>query len=511
MKSLELSVIRTEGLEEDLIECLVYLDSCKYAHVNLKSQINQNQIYLPLTGKLGLKLKSRKENIGELYINLLELEKDGLQWLPIMENGTGEIKNLPDEVPMPRILVSLAESRTKVPDVPLETAKEKYKKSTKNMLEVVTGESFGVENKKPQLEVNMGINVFFKGKRRNTTQEKTTFTDLFEDKPQNHFIIIDLKEQLRQQKNRTDQEVSENREKTACIEKLKISAKENESAHEENVNTLKNTVSKLQKKIYQKKKQIRESDLELKLLKQNLKTTEDSLLINEKTSKEKIFFLENAINDSEKSREELQLALENFKSESSSLVDVKDCEKCLEFRENFEKTTRANEELRQKNVILSEKLVTQEFSNEELLIQIQELKSQIKDRLRSEFDEEIALKNKFLNQLLEQNPTTDDLDEKVEAQFPDFLRKSSKIMRGVYFLNGKKVHITEKGKFLNITCEGKEITYSELLEYNLPKHEKNSFSLEDISAHVDALKPSNLIHNRSNLRENKLRILTKQW
>ena len=525
MKSLELSVIRTEGVLEDSVDCSVFLGRDRYSTISFKSQFQQHQMHLPLTGELGLILHIQERSLGEICIDLAKLERNGLQWLPIMDIGHGPVQDLPEEVPLPRILVSLCDSRSRLPDTPIEKGKdlEEIESLGSESVDGTGREVFGEEENRGQrgMENRIGVERRVRGvgtreqemcvqhgegvevRAREKEEKQTETVEDTEDCSAKLVVLDDLREQIKQITLRFDKECSENREKSLVIENIKKAIKDKDYTHEENMNIFGNIVNKLQKKIYQKRNLIRESDIEIKVLKEHIKTVEISKSCT--SNGDKIVLLEKALKESEESRANLQKALEGLKISKKPKITLQD---------ELNNNNSLVKEHRHQAETTNEKLITQEFYNQELLIQNQDLRMQLnvlKEQPKQSEDEGKHLKDSIIAEILSNNLAKDDLDDRIESVFPELTRKSTKIIRGIYVFNGKKMKIEEKGKFLSIILNGKELNYSDILEANVPKHEKNSFSLEDINCNIDALKPTNLIHNRSNFRENKLRILTKQW
>ena len=551
MKSLEMSVIRAEGLEEEFIECAIFFNSEKYSLMNFKSHVPQSQIYLPLNGELGLKIYSQTKHVGEIFINVLKLERDGLQWLPIMSPNNGLVNQLPEEVPLPRILVSLCENKNKFPDFPIEQPCKDIE-----IHKIISEESFyDINYQSPHLETEIlenecayiitdikennfidysfdkpekvlancsivqetCLNIWpFIQKNKQSLRMSRTNTYNFPSKTsrieENQFnpIVNDLKDQLRLTKSRLDLEIAENREKTLIIDKMKGFLKEKDNSYEDNSMNLNNIINKLKNKLYQKKKILREKESENKISKEKLKSFELQKHFTLTNTEEKNVFLQNSLKESEDARENLIILLENVNDPTKTTKECNDCIDCIDYHEALLKTSNKIADLTQHIEILNEKHNTQDFHNQELIIQNQEFKNQLHE-CKEKYNQLLLEKNTMENEIFSYPLSKDDLDERVEIQFPEIIAKSIKIIRGIYLFKGKKIKITENGRLLNIFIDNKEITYNELLEFDIPKHEKNSFSLEDISNQIDTLKPTNLIHNRGNLRENKLRILTKQW
>ena len=194
--------------------------------------------------------------------------------------------------------------------------------------------------------------------------------------------------------------------------------------------------------------------------------------------------------------------------------DKNHCEKCKILKAENKIFNERILKLTQKVSVLGEKLTTQEFYNQELMITNQDYFSEIKklkDVLNKPKSEENQDRLKVLNEVLNNNQIFDELDEKIDKSYPELLKNSLKLMRGVYIYNKKKILVQEKGNHLVILLDSKEVNFASIAESDLPKHEKKSFSLEDISNHLSLRKKSNLIHNRATSRESKLRILSKQW
>ena len=78
MKSYELTVIRTEGIQ-DCSYCELFFNSKHFGKVNFLAHPQSTQFFLPLKGLLGLKIHSENSILGEVFIDVDKFESDGLQ------------------------------------------------------------------------------------------------------------------------------------------------------------------------------------------------------------------------------------------------------------------------------------------------------------------------------------------------------------------------------------------------------------------------------------------------
>ena len=142
-----------------------------------------------------------------------------------------------------------------------------------------------------------------------------------------------------------------------------------------------------------------------------------------------------------------------------------------------------------------------------MLIQNQDSLAKYQELLEKHEKTQELLEKQHQN-LIKNSPTVDETDEKLSIVYPEFYSNSIKISSNLYIYNKLKFEVSTASEFLKFFLNGKEIKITEYLEKS--PHEKKS-SLEDISNKFEVYKPANLIHGRVNSRDNKLKVLTKQW
>ncbi|OMJ94035.1 hypothetical protein SteCoe_2805 [Stentor coeruleus] len=601
MKSNEISIIRSEGIEEDPIDCTISLGDNIYGIVNLKPSQGPSPFYLPLTGVLGIELKHKNKKIGEIYVDLNCLERDGLQWLPILCPGSEKLLSIPDEVAEPRILISLNESKSKYPDMPMArplntmvsailqlagqgsrkfeyeniekpssvrshsnsmvcvkkididsidktlskslmspcqgfprksksegTESVFYKSTSKNTLDLPKKIEFDNSDKHIPLAVSSGqasykkfdfelaekalenvINSSIQDDLAYQVVESPHFpapVPILEKKPDKELndkkVFPYLHGSPYNNCKKFDFESTENREKNLIIEKLKQSVKETEDFYEEVIEKLKNDVSKMQKKNYLKKKNIKKQCIEIEMLKRKIKALEGEKSADETQMwKKQCETLKGSIKDIERAKEKLENELQTLKNLSIT------CEHCKAYKKSIKENSKALEEYKMNIEMLMEKVNTQEFHNQELLIYNQDLENSL-----CVAEKKITcMKNYEGLELYSNNVQNDEIDEKLEAKYQRFKQKSVKICRGLYVYEGKKVQVIDKIGGVTFLLDGKDTVIMETQDNSINKTEKNLPNLEDISNQIDNYKPQNLIHGRGTSRENKLRVLAKQW
>lgn len=129
---LELSVVRTEGLNADLssLGCYISIDGRLFDVITPLNSNNEEIVSeLPTHGTLRLIVKSMTEQdevLGSVSVPLSTLPTEGFQWLPLFENlEEDEISKLPEDVDLPRILL-LFYSRRELSPVPEITEITEY-------------------------------------------------------------------------------------------------------------------------------------------------------------------------------------------------------------------------------------------------------------------------------------------------------------------------------------------------------------------------------------------------
>jgi hypothetical protein len=129
---LELSVVRTEGLNADLssLGCYISIDGRLFDVITPLNSNNEEIVSeLPTHGTLRLIVKSMTEQdevLGSVSVPLSTLPSEGFQWLPLFENlEEDEISKLPEDVDLPRILL-LFYSRRELSPVPEITEITEY-------------------------------------------------------------------------------------------------------------------------------------------------------------------------------------------------------------------------------------------------------------------------------------------------------------------------------------------------------------------------------------------------
>lgn len=486
MKSHELSLIRAEGLNTEDLQFSIYIDEGCYGILDLDHSYTQQSLFLPMNGNLSLKVSKNSEYIGTTTVDIMILEQDGLQWLPILAVDSDPIFSLPEEVPTPRILISLYSSRSKCPSLPI---------------------SFPTEVQISEIVV-----------------EK--IPENIKDDPNEPIESNSESENLKHPR-RVD------REKT-----LKMSR---ENVYEEIIDKLKRDLDKSQKKNFKNKKVKREMKLELRILNEKIKKLKTNRESDIEMLVERVKELEYSLKESSKMQENLQEVIEGFMESSVNLekilkqtneeknqleellrkslkekgeLEVRNmevfeikgpCDKCEKQQSEIKGHLENTKRLYQTIQIMTEKLNTQEFHNQELLIMNQEL--QLENEKMKIMEEGLADSELCCNCL-----PIDEIDEIFIANYPTLYRKTLKVISGIYIIEHKKVKVikSEENK-IKFYLDGKEVQMFEKVELAVPKHEKNSLSLEDISNHIENYKSQSLIHSRANLRDNKLRVLAKQW
>lgn len=601
MKSNEISVIRSEGIEVEPIECTISLGDNIYGIVSLKPSQGPSPFYLPLTGVLGVELKHKNKKIGEIRVDLSCLERDGLQWLPILCPGSEKLLSVPDEVAEPRILISLNESKSKYPDTPMArpsntmvsailqlagqgsrkfenenierassanshsnsmvcvkkididniektlsrslmspcqgfprksksegTESVFYKNSSRNSLDLPKKIEFDNSDKHIPLAVSSGQASYkkFDFELAEKALENVITSSIPDDLPVQiiespHFPapIQTIEKKADKETNekkvfpylhgspynsgkKFDFESTENREKNLIIEKLKQNVKETEDFYEEVIEKLKNDVSKMQKKNYLKKKSIKKQNIEIEMLKRKIKALEGEKSADETQMwKKQCETLKGSVKDMENAKEKLENEIQTLKNLSIT------CEHCQNYKKSIKESRKALEEYKMNIEMLMEKVNTQEFHNQELLIYKQDLENSLCVAEKKI----ICMKNYEGLELYNNNIQNDEIDEKLEAKYPKFKQKSVKICRGLYVYEGKKVQVVDKAGGVVFFLDGKDTVIMETQDSSISKTEKNLPNLEDISNQLDSYKPQNLIHGRATSRENKLRVLAKQW
>ena len=486
MKSHELSLIRAEGLNSEDLQFSINIDKGCYGILDLKHSYTQRSLFLPISGNLSLKVSKNAEHIGTTTVDIMLLEHDGLQWLPILPVNSDPIIALPEEVPTPRILISLSSSRSKCPSLPITILSDTLQpeKVVENTPENIKEEP--TEHNNSFIETNN-----FKYPRK-----------VDKEKP------------------------------------LKMST---ENVYEEIIDKLKSDLYKSQKKNFKNKKVKREMKLGIKILNEklnNLETNEENEI---EILMERVKELEDSLKESSKMQENLQEVIEGFMESSVNLEKIlkqtneeknkleehlcksmkekeeleaknkgfieieRPCDKCEKQQSEIKGHLENTKRLYQTIQIMTEKLNTQEFHNQELLIMNQEL--QLENEKMKTMEEGLADSELCCNCL-----PNDEIDEIFLANFPAIYQKTLKVISGMYIIEQKKVKVVKYAENkIKFYLDGKEVQMFEKVELAVPKHERNSLSLEDISNHIENYKSQSLIHSRANLRDNKLRVLAKQW
>jgi hypothetical protein len=617
MKSHELTLIRTEGLDTKELEFFIYIGRDCYGVLELNGNNLQKSLLLPAYGRLGIRVCQGKILVGETFVDILSLEQNGLQWLPVLSCDSEPIFELPDEVPCPRVLISIYSSKTKNPGRPVEGLRFQLPaaKEPEEMEKLELLQSFEETSPKSQVEKSSKpIPIITADNPSENPLNPTNSSEPLESKKQ-----VSLIQSKTQEQSKTF-EIPKNLQNSPTFpNSIKKSenplhfSNENIENLEEMLENLSQNLHKSEKKNLQKKRTIRDLQLKLSILHEKCKTLEKSedlrinqyltekilvseektlemqetiesqkfqiselqavisnqsallsdkedliiqqecllneqdsiikelessqsefeLILNEKVKesnqielslKETIKSLESRLKESVKSLDllestfkettskaiNLEIALYELQQQGKPLQDKEPCPSCEKFQVEIKGHLENTKRLYQSIEITTEKLNTSEFHNQELIIINQDLTQEnqlLKSNNFNQFPEIQSPKDFSLSLLLSNNLPNDEIDDLFQHLFPLTYSRSLKLLPQVYLLSNKKVKITKTSEKLHFFQDNQEISISET-ESTL-KHEKNSLSLEDVSNQLE-YKSQNLIHSRAT-RENKLRVLTKQW
>lgn len=568
MKSHELTLIRAEGLDSRPLQFFIYLNESCYGIIDLSTSTSKSLV-LPSSGLLGLKVCEQGSLIGEIFVNILSLEQNGLQWLPILETNSQALFELPEEVPSPRVLISLYSSKTKVPGKPIEPPS--YIKPSKspeelfNDCEIIEDiESFD-ESKIEKNEIFSEI-----AEIRLEKSEETEEKNLNNEKPNCKNFSIDLEELVESLNYDLNKSQKKNYEKNRMIRELKIqiaalsksfqSFNQQDSnsklevtevlKYQEKINELEDLVeaqgfkiqdlnelaSGLKAGIAEKEEIIKnqeslieeqdeiikeleagqvefeailsQKEVEAELSQLSLRETVKSLELRLKESVMSLDLLESNFKETTSRAIQLEVSLFELQKKNEQEIEAlkhvecvqefkqQSCPSCEKLQIEIKGHSENTKRLYQTIQAITDKLNTSEFHNQELLISTQDLQQELE-----------TLKSRSNQTLLSNSLPQDDLDTIFQSLHPLQFCKSVKLVPSIYLINNKKVQITKTSEKLKFFQDNHEIFISdpEL------KHEKNSLSLEDISNQIENFKSQNMIHSRVTSRENKLRVLTKQW
>ena len=568
MKSHELTLIRAEGLESKSLQFFIYLNESCYGIIELSTNASKS-IVLPSSGQLGLKVCEQGSLIGEIFVSILSLEQNGLQWLPILETSSNALHELPEEVPSPRVLISLYSSKTKVPGKPIEppsyiktSAKPEAVFEDCDLVEDI--ESFDeskiekTENFSEMAEIRL---------------EKSGETDKNSSNPHkdSKTCSIDLEELVESLNYDLTKSQKKNYEKNRLIRELKIQlaslSKSFQSFHQQEscsklevaevaealkyqerihdlediiegqafkMQDLSDSVLALRATVADKEEIVKDQELlieeqdsiikelessqaefesilsqkevEAELSKSSLKETVKSLELRLKESVMALDILESSFKDTTSRAVQLEVSLFDLQKKNEQDLEAlkssqpphglsQPCPGCEKFQIEIKGHSENTKRLYQTIQAVTDKLNTSEFHNQELLISTQDL--------QQELDSCKALGQALLCNSLPQDET----DALFQALHPAQFCKSVKLAPSVYLISGKKVKLCKSADRLAFLQDSREVFFAEAEA----KHEKNSLSLEDISNQIENYKSQNLIHSRVTSRENKLRVLTKQW
>lgn len=112
---MEVSIIRVEGLQEDLntAGCYVSVDNRLYDVITPLSVENPDAVELPSSGQLRLIIKNMAQDhdvIGSVSVSLQVLPESGFCWLPLYDSfDDDQVNDFDQEFQPPRVLVSINE------------------------------------------------------------------------------------------------------------------------------------------------------------------------------------------------------------------------------------------------------------------------------------------------------------------------------------------------------------------------------------------------------------------